>query len=211
MQWTEDMSVGVPMIDNRHRELINRLNDLRAAIKKQVCRYTIEDMLAFLEEYVEVHLCEEEQYMKYYGYSDYALHKEKHENFAMELLFLREELRNILALGLKGSYELSVETVQVVVDWVAGHVAHDDQKLGTFLKQQSKMNHDVISSLCGGEDHFIDGFMTICSICKKIRWSKGLWKHKEHFRKISSGILYSQGICPECLQIYYADFLQEKR
>ncbi len=148
MQWTEDMSVGVPMIDNRHKELINRLNGLRTAIKNQVCRYTIADMLAFLEEYVEVHFFEEEQYMKYYGYSDYALHKEKHNDFVTELYFLKEELRNIRSLELKGSYELSVETVQVVVDWLVGHVAHDDKKLGNFLKQQSNMNHVVILFPC---------------------------------------------------------------
>jgi len=148
MQWTEDMSAGVPMIDNRHKELINRLNGLRTAIKNQVCRYTIAGMLAFLEEYVEVHFFEEEQYMKYYGYSDYALHKEKHKDFVTELYFLKEELRNIRSLELKGSYELSVETVQVVVDWLVGHVAFDDKKLGNFLKQQSNMNQDVILFPC---------------------------------------------------------------
>ena len=155
MQWTEDMSIGVPMIDNGHRELINRLYGLRAAIKKQVCRYTIEDTLVFLEEYTEVHFCEEEHYMKHYGYSDYALHMEKHEDFIMELHFLKEELRNIRALGLKGSYELSVETVQVVVDWLRDHVMIYDKELGNFLKQQSNMTHDVISCLCGGKEHII--------------------------------------------------------
>ena len=211
MQWTEDMSVGVPVIDNRHRELIDRLNGLRAAIKKQVCRYTIDDMLVFLGEYTEVHFCEEEQYMKYYGYSDYALHKEKHENFITELHFLREELRNIRALGLKGSYELSVETVQVVVDWVAGHVADDDKKLCNFLKQQSNMNHKVIASLCGSEDHIGVGAVAICSICHKIRGRKGMWRQKENYKVIPSDIVYSHGICPECLQTYYADLFQEKR
>lgn len=135
MQWTEDMSVGVPMIDKRHRELINKVNGLRAAIEKQVCRYTIADMLAFLEEYAEVHFCEEEQCMKYFGYSAYALHKEEHDNFIMELDFLNEELRNIRALGLKGAYELSVETLQVVTDWLLGHVMKYDKELGEFLSQ----------------------------------------------------------------------------
>jgi len=201
MQWTEDLSVGVPLIDNSHRELINRLNGLRAAIKKQVCRYTIGDMLAFLEEYREVHLCEEEHYMKYYGYSDYALHKEKHENFVTELHFLKEELRNIRELGLKGSYELSVETVQVVADWVSGHIAHDDQKLGTFLKQRSNAGHNVISSPCGGKEHIIVGAVPICSICLKIRGEKGLWRQKENYKTMPSDIVYSRCICPECLQI----------
>jgi hemerythrin len=211
MRWTEDMSVGVPMIDNRHKELINRLNGLRTAIKNQVCRYTIADMLAFLDEYVEVHFFEEEQYMKYYGYSDYALHKERHKDFVTELYFLKEELRNIRSLELKGSYELSVETVQIVVDWVVGHVANDDHKLGNFLKQQSNMNHDFISSLCGSEEHIIMGIVTICSICHKIRGRKGLWKQKENYKEIPSDIVYSHGICPECLQIYYADLFQDKR
>ena len=207
MQWTEDMSIGVPMIDNRHRELINRLNGLRAAIKKQVCRYTIEDTLAFLEEYSEVNFCEEEQYMKYYGYPDYALHKERHKDFVTELYFLKEELRNIRSLGLKGSYELSVETVQVVVDWVIGHVANDDQKFGNFLKQQSHMDHDVISSPCGGKEHLIGG-ITLCCICHKIPGRKGLWKHKENYEAMQSDIVYSHGLCPECLQTYYADLFQ---
>jgi len=158
MQWTKDMSVGVPTIDKRHRELINRLNGLRDAIKNKICRYTIVNMLAFLEEYAEVNFCEEEQYMKHYGYSGYALHKEKHESFVADLHFLKEELLNIRTLGLKGSYELSVETVQVVVDWVAGHVASDDQKLGNYLKQQSNMKHDFISSLCRGEEYITEWY-----------------------------------------------------
>lgn len=211
MQWTENISVGVPMIDNRHKELINRLNGLRAAIRKQVCRYIIDDMIAFLEEYVDVHFCEEEQYMQYYRYEHYASHKEQHENFATELHFLKEELRNIRTLGLKGSYELSVETVQVVVDWIDGHVASDDQNLGNFLKQQSNLNHDVILSLCRGKENIIDGILMVCSHCRKIRGRKGLWKHKEHFGKIPSDIFYSHGICPECLQTHYADLLQEMR
>ncbi len=132
MQWTEDMSVGVPMIDNRHKELINRLNGLRTAIREQVCRYIIDDMMAFLEEYVDVYFCEEEQCMKYYGYENSASHKEQHENFATELHFLKEELRNIRTLGLKGSYELSIETVQVVVDWIADHVAAMTKILAIF-------------------------------------------------------------------------------
>lgn len=135
MQWTEDMAVGIPMIDRRHRELHNRLNSLRAAIREQVCRYTIGDMLAFLEEYAKIHFCEEELYMKHYGYPDYALHKGKHEDFAMELNFLKEELLNIQTLGLKGSYELSVETVQIVVDWLHEHVMRYDRKLGEFLRR----------------------------------------------------------------------------
>jgi hypothetical protein len=151
--------------------------------------------------------------MKYYGYSDYALHKEKHENFVTELHFLKEELRNIRALGLKGSYELSVETVQVVVDWLHDHVMIYDKELGEFLRQHAYSNIDGKSSLCKGEELLTEGILTICSICHKIRGKKGLWRKKENYKAIPihSDIVYSHGICPECLQVYYADLFQEKR
>jgi hemerythrin-like metal-binding protein len=211
MQTTEDLSSGVQIIIKGHRELVTLLRNLRAAIKTQVCRYTIENSLAFLEEYVQVYFCEEEGYMKYYGYPNYPSHKEKHNQFAAELEFLREDLRNIRTLGLKGSYELSVETIQMISDWITGHVMKDDKELGVFLSEHSEGNGYSMSSGCGPE-HRVDGpVVTICSICKKIRGNKGLWRQREHYRALPLENRYSRGLCPDCLQEYYADLFQEKR
>lgn len=210
MRWTEDISVGVPIIDNGHRELMNRLNNLRSAIKKQVCRYTIEDAIAFLVEYSETHFCAEEQYMLQYRYPRQTLHKEQHDKFREDIYFLKEELHNIRTLGLKGSYELSVEVVQVVADWVHAHVMVFDGELLEFLRQFD-ISVDVTSSLCGDREHFSGGLITICSICHKIRSEKGIWKQKEYYGEIPSDIVYSHGLCPECLQNYYADLFEEKR
>ncbi len=211
LRWPEGISVGVAFIDKGHGELVNRLHDLRAAIEKQVCRYTIDHVLASLEEYVKVQFCEEEQYMKYYGYPKYSFHKAKHEGFATELRFLSEELRNIRTLGLTGSYELSVETVKFLVDWLHDHVMIYDKKLGTFLVQQGAPNIGGISSLCESKERLSEGIVTICSICHKIRGKKGLWRKKENYKAIRPNIAYSHGLCPECLQIYYADLFEEKR
>jgi len=46
MQWKVDMSVDIPMINNRNRELFSSLNGLCAVIKKKVCRFT--KVVAFL-------------------------------------------------------------------------------------------------------------------------------------------------------------------
>ena len=211
MQWTEDISVGVPMIDNRHKELVNRLTGLRDAIKKQVCKYTIDDVLAFLEEYVKVHFCEEEQFMKYYGYPDYATHKEKHENLVMEQYFLKEELLNIRALGLKGSYELSVETVQVLADWLRDHIMTYDRKLGDYLMQHSYMNSDEITSPCKKDEPTIDDVLTVCSLCHKMCDRNGAWRQKDSDRAISPDIVFSHGICPECLHEHNAGVGRDKR
>ncbi len=211
MQTNEIFSTGLPVIDNGHRELVVILGNLRAAIRAQVCRYTIENTLAFLEEYVEVHFCEEELFMEHHRYPERRLHKEKHRQFAVELGFLKEELRNIRTLGLRGSYELSVETIQMIADWITGHVTQDDKKLGEFLRENSDRGDYIISSGCSPADSVKGGTVTICSLCSKIRGDKGIWRQKEHFSVLPVEGRYSRGLCPECLQEYYADLFQEKR
>lgn len=211
MQWIEDIATGVPMLDKRNREMINMLDGLRAAIRKQVCRHTIENVIAFLAEYGEVQLCEEEQYMRNYDYPGHAAHEDKHRQFVGELHFLEEELRNIRSLGLKGSYELSVETVKVISDWIYGHVLIYDRELGEFVRGCATGNDHLVPSGCGPEDGVDEKVVPICSFCKRIRGNKGIWRGRGHFPGLPLESRYSHSLCPECLQKYYADLFQEKR
>ncbi len=204
-------AVCMPIMERGHGELVKRLNNLRGAIRKQVCRYTIEDAIAYLEEYAEVRFCEEERYMRHYVYPGYHAHKEKHEQFAEDIYFLREELQNVRALGLKGSYELSVETVRVISDWIHYHVLLDDRRLGEFLRQYPDTGPDGLFPASGGEERITGGILTICSHCHRIRGKKGLWKQKEKYTRIPRDASYSHSVCPECLQNYYADLFEEKR
>ena len=130
----------IPIVEEGERQFRLQLNKLRAAVKAQVCRYTIENVLTSLTEYAGTHFREEELLMDSLGYPDYLPHKKMHGRFATELQFLKEELRSIKALGLRGSYELSVETIQLVTDWLAGHVMQNDRRLGEFLLARSVAN-----------------------------------------------------------------------
>lgn len=60
MQWTEDLSVGVDRIDEQHKELFEKINDLVEAIKSHTCKYKIGDVVKFLEDYVVFHFGQEE-------------------------------------------------------------------------------------------------------------------------------------------------------
>jgi hemerythrin len=211
MQLAQDLVVGIAGIDKRHRDLIRKLVSLRQAVKEHLCRHTIDDMIAFLGDYVEVQFCEEKKYMRRYGYPSYPLHRERHELFKAEVLALKEELLSIRATGAKGSYELSVRTIQAVVDWINGHVRRDDKDLGIYLAKYPDINHMAASSSCAGGSYMCEGVMTMCSFCKKIRDKKGLWRQREHFGELPGSVLFSHGLCPECLIIYYADLFQEIR
>lgn len=136
MKWTEDLSVGIEVIDKQHKELFERINSLVDAIKQHVCKYKISDVIKFLEDYVHIHFGEEEKYMLKYEYPHYSFHKSQHEHFKKELANLKPELLKLEGGTKPGSYELSVTTNQLVVDWILEHIANVDKHLGKFLKSK---------------------------------------------------------------------------
>ncbi len=134
MEWTTDLSVGVEKIDDQHKELFDKINDLVLAIKSHTCKYKISDVVKFLEDYVVFHFGEEERYMKELGYPGYEHHRAQHEEFMRNLEKLKKALP-VLEGGKKpGSYDLSVETNQIVVDWILEHISRVDKVLGKFLE-----------------------------------------------------------------------------
>lgn len=134
MQWTSDLSVGIEKIDEQHRELFDKINDLVAAVKRSVCKYKIGDVIKFLEDYVVFHFGEEEKYMVQFNYPNYQAHKTQHEKFIENFNELKKELPKLEGGKKPGSYDLSVETNAVVVDWILDHIAKVDKLLGEFLK-----------------------------------------------------------------------------
>ncbi len=134
MKWTKDLSVGVDIIDNQHKELFNRINSLVEAIKQHICKDKISGVIQFMEDYIHAHFNEEERFMLKYDYPGYQHHKAQHEYFKNELYILKSELIKIEGGAKPGSYDLSVTTNQVVVDWILEHIVIVDKQLGNFLK-----------------------------------------------------------------------------
>jgi hemerythrin-like metal-binding protein len=134
MRWTSDLSVGIDKIDEQHKELFEKINDLVAAVKQSVCKYKIGDVIRFLEDYVDFHFGEEEEYMRRFNYPGYPAHKAQHEMFIRNFNELKKELPKLEGGKKPGSYDLSVETNEVVVDWILDHIAKVDKVLGEFLK-----------------------------------------------------------------------------
>ena len=63
------------------------------------------------------------------------------------------------------------------------------------------------------EVKMLRGILPICSRCKKIRDDQGLWEQVDEYLARYSDILFSHGICPECMEYMYggdARFLMHK-
>lgn len=132
MEWTPDLSVGVEEIDEQHRELFRRINQLVEAVKKSECKYIIGGVMKFLHEYAVEHFGDEEAIMSRHGYPGYRAHRAQHAGFIEGLAAMEEELRNETS-----SYTRSVYTNQMVVDWIINHISKLDKELGRYLKSRA--------------------------------------------------------------------------
>ncbi len=55
------------------------------------------------------------------------------------------------------------------------------------------------------------GIIPICSSCKNVRDDKGYWQQVEAYIRDRSEADFSHGICPECMEKLYPEFVQKSR
>jgi len=56
----------------------------------------------------------------------------------------------------------------------------------------------------------LKGFLPICSSCKKIRDDDGYWSEVEVYIRDHTDANFSHGICPDCFERLYPDFVNKK-
>ena len=57
----------------------------------------------------------------------------------------------------------------------------------------------------------LKGLVPICANCKKIRDDKGFWQHVETYIRKHSDAEFSHGICPECMEKLYPEYIDRKK
>lgn len=131
LKWIDDYNVGVSAIDNQHKELFNRANQLFEAMKSGKGSEHAESVLKFLASYVQEHFREEEQMMAKSGYPELASHKRAHGEFIKTFSQLVEEFRE------KGTDTLlSIKIQRTVAGWLIDHIVREDRKAGLHLSRQ---------------------------------------------------------------------------
>ena len=57
---------------------------------------------------------------------------------------------------------------------------------------------------------FLEGFITVCARCKKIRNVEDQWEQMEKYIAKHSLAQFSHSICPDCAKQLYPDYCKEK-
>jgi hemerythrin len=131
LQWTQELSVGVAEIDNQHKELFERINNLDSAMKQGTAKEEVIRLIEFLDNYVIIHFGAEEKYMIDYNYTGYALHKTKHDWFKKEFSDIRIRLD---AEGI--TPDVIMLSNNLLITWFSNHIRNIDMMLGSFLKSK---------------------------------------------------------------------------
>jgi hemerythrin len=77
--WKDEYSVGVAAVDLEHRELIELINDLDAAMQRQATHATVVQALGEIFARISAHFALEEKIMRDSAYREFQMHKRDHE------------------------------------------------------------------------------------------------------------------------------------
>jgi hemerythrin len=129
--WDDSLDVGVGLINEQHKMLIQKLNDMTQAIEDSKGPTEIARTLAFLIEYTDFHFSTEEKHMRELDYPGLDDHIEKHEEFKGTLANLENDYRE------EGATQLLAESIDTfLVNWLISHISSVDVQFGTFLKNR---------------------------------------------------------------------------
>ncbi|MDF2653941.1 MAG: hemerythrin-like metal-binding protein [Bacillota bacterium] len=129
LSWTEDLSVGVGLIDEQHRTWFDKADKLFEAGKKGQAKEFVGQMLDFLDDYTKKHFSDEEKYMLSINYPEYDRQKTLHTAFIGQLANLKKEFNES-----GGNILVVLNANQMVVDWLVKHISNEDKKIGAFVK-----------------------------------------------------------------------------
>jgi len=128
LTWTDDLAVGFGRIDEQHRELFARYNELIEECMTGRGRQSMVPMVDFLSGYVAEHFDEEERLMERYAYPGLDRHRQEHREFTERVAAIR------LDLQLNGPSAAIVSAVtHSLIDWLVRHVKQVDVQFGRFL------------------------------------------------------------------------------
>ncbi len=131
--WNQQLSVGVEAIDDQHKELINKINDLTETIFKGEEKIKVVEFIEFLDNYVTAHFSQEEAMMLKADYPEIVSHTREHAAFITRLDTFK---RNFNATG--HTPELSFETQKWLYGWLISHVSKQDKLAGTYINSKSR-------------------------------------------------------------------------
>ncbi len=127
---TKELETGNRVIDEEHRTLFDRVNQLMDACSAGKGRASVETTLKFMLDYVDQHFAHEEELQKRNGYPNFTAHHAFHEGY-------EKKLRDVAAhMSLDAPTISDVATLNQQIGVLISHIRTEDKNLGAYLREK---------------------------------------------------------------------------
>ena len=136
--WDEKYNIGIEIIDEQHKELLNLTNQLYQACLTggETVDTVFKKTMAGMVKFVKYHFGTEQKLMERINYPWFTEHKKQHDVLIMEILMTAKEYNG-------NKKFVPNKFVRKLKDWIFHHIAIYDKKLGSYiikLRQQEPFN-----------------------------------------------------------------------
>ena len=118
MVWSEKFNLGIDVIDNQHRQILDYINALEK-IRATGAREQIKDVFDDLIDYTQSHFSFEENLLAQVNYQFLPSHRSIHELFVKRLKDYRQRFDN--------GESVEDDLHRLLSKWLINHIQHDDQ------------------------------------------------------------------------------------
>ena len=131
IQWSSQLSMDVPLIDDQHKQLIAIANTLIKAVSRDLDARVINNVVRRLREYTVFHFNSEEELMEKARFPKRGEHANEHRR-------LKEQVKQYQRT-IYYKENLNPESViNFLKLWLIKHILESDQQLADFIHEQKK-------------------------------------------------------------------------
>ena len=127
IEWKEEYSVHVALIDGQHKGLIKIIDDLYQSMLKKNTKETIPQIFERLNAYAIYHFGTEEKYFKEFGYPYAKEHISEHEQYKTDITEMEKEEK-------EGKLE-PLRLLMYLENWWINHILNVDKKYSDFFNE----------------------------------------------------------------------------
>lgn len=125
--WNENMSVGVAVLDDDHKKLIDMFNGLLKTGIAEKDRESLSGLLGGLSDYTKVHFAREEDLMERQKYPNLDQHRAAHRYFIDEVQKLCQDNDD------SNEMMLRIDLILLLKEWLIEHIQNVDAQYTPFM------------------------------------------------------------------------------
>ena len=135
IKWTIEMSVGIDVIDNDHKKLLNLINELVFIIQANAPskEAAIESVISELIDYTIYHFDREEKLMEVCGYPEIERHKRVHET-------LKQQVQTYMDRYKQKPQTLEPDAIRIFLNlWLVDHIMTMDKDYESWMQNNAEL------------------------------------------------------------------------